>query len=75
MTFLLYIRISDFQSHLDRHMTKNDEMTHAYIEDSDKPGHLCPWNLGYLASHWVHSKNSDRLGGCPADLSLRWMHN
>ena len=41
MTFLFYIYISDFQSHLDRRKTKNNEMTHTY-SNLDQPGHLCP---------------------------------
>ena len=41
MTFLFYIHISDFQSHLDRRKTKNNEVTHMY-SNLDQPGHLRP---------------------------------
>ena len=46
-------------------------MTCAPSEDSDQPGHrpsliriftVCMKNLGSLATHWVHSKDSDRTG-------------
>ena len=31
--------------------------------------------LGSLATHWMHSKDSDQTGRMPqADLSLRWAH-
>ena len=46
---------------------------------SDQPS-LSAWrNTGSLATHWVHSKDSDQLDSCPgwsdpADQSLRWVH-
>ena len=76
MTFLSYIRISNFHSHLDRQTTKNNEMTHACIADSDQPGHLHPdwsvfavrikepWIISYLLSA------QQRLWSDRADVQL-----
>ena len=134
-----YIHISDFQNHLDSRTKKNNEMTHAYSEVSDQPGHLTgpdpepaqlvglwatggggrpgagSWGLhqyviipgakwrgwrpsallldpglsppSLISLRCPHQETWDpklptertaktliRLGGCPADLSLRWMH-
>ena len=55
-------------------MTKTNKIECALNEDSDQTGHLPPWSessltawrkLGSLATHWVHSKDSDQTGRMP----------
>ena len=73
MTFLLYIRISDFQSHLDRHMTKT------MSKDSDQPGHLHPvWSVlaVRIKKPWILSyplSTQQRFWSDWVDAQLIWV--
>ena len=75
MTFLLYIRYSDFQSHLDRHTTKTmrwpmrtlkTQISLGISAHFDQPSLSASRNLGPLATHWAHSKDSDQTGWMPS---------
>ena len=56
MTFLLYIRISDFQSHLDCRTTKTMRWPIRISAQFDQSS-LSARDLGSLATHWAHSKD------------------
>ena len=74
MTFLLYNRISDFQSHLDRRTTKTMRLfmhtaktqislgISAQFDQSSLPASR---NTGSLATHWAYSKDFDHTGRMP----------
>ena len=66
MTFLLYICISDFQSHLDRHTTKTMRWPMHISAQSDQSSLSTSRNLGSLATYWAHRKDSDQSGWMPS---------
>ena len=65
------------------HRDKTSKMAYAPSEDSDQPWHppslirvfaVRMKKLGSLATHWVHSEDSDQTELMP-HLSLRWAHS
>ena len=53
---------------------KTNKLTCVPREDLDQPGHLPSLILGYLATYWVHSEDSDWSTGWMTDLSLQLAH-
>ena len=75
MSFLLYMRISAFLNHLDRHTIKTmrwpmrtlkTPVSLGIFPQLNQSSLSASRNLGSLITHWVHSKDSDQTGWMPS---------